>query len=374
MFRYFLAISLLLVAPALAQMGPAAVVTAPVEKRPAELTRPLVASVEPVTRTTVAAEQAGIVQERNFDEGQFVDKGHVLSRVKVDLLQLQRDATESERAALEGQLEQAKAELANAEREHARIKQLVERNVAPEKELNDAATRLRVAAAVVTTRDAQLAAKRAEVERLELMIEKASTPSPIGGVVARRHIEVGQWIEQGDAIADLVQLDPLHVRVNVPEDVIARVKVGDEAQITIDALGGQAFTGVIDQILPEADVATCAVKLKVDNPDLKIRPGFFARLVLSSVDSAKSFVVPRDAIVSRGPAQMVVVVRDGKAVFVPIQRLGGRGDKVWVAGDLKEDDQVVIRGNETLMPDAPVMVMNAPPPGAAQPATQAANQ
>ena len=374
----FVALILALTSVTSAQMGPRGVIVATVEKRNSEMARPLVASVEPVTRSTIAAEQEGILQERFFDEGHAVEKGALLSKVKVDLIEKQRDAARGEVKAIEGQIAQTRSELANAGRELKRVKLMVERNAAPEKEMNDALTRLEVWEATILQYEAQLAAKTADVGRLDLMVQNGETKSPMAGIVSKRHVEVGEWIEQGDAIAELVQLDPLFVRVDVPEGIIARIKLGDEAQITIDALGGSVFTGVIDQILPEADSATrtFAVKLKVANPDLKIRPGFFARLTLSSIDPDSSFAVPRDAIVSQGTMTSVVVVREGKAAIVPVTRLGGRGDSVWVSGDLKEGEQVVIRGNEGIMPGDELMVQNqgppTGPPSESAPATQAA--
>src|SRR5215213_6789413 len=93
----------LLLAPAVcaAQMGPTAVTVAHVEKRPVALTQPLVASVEPVTRTTLAAEQGGLVAERLFDEGQVVQAGQVLIKMKTDLLEAELATAEGARASAE---------------------------------------------------------------------------------------------------------------------------------------------------------------------------------------------------------------------------------------------------------------------------------
>src|SRR5687767_14037478 len=114
------------------------------------------------------------------------------------------------------------------------------------------------------------------------MIEKSQVQAPVHGVVSKRHVEVEQWVKEGDPVADIVQLDPLWVRVNVPEGVLSRLTKGDEARITIDALGGEVFTGKVDQILPEADPAsrTFQVKLILPNADGRVRPGFFARATL----------------------------------------------------------------------------------------------
>ncbi len=365
----------------LAQM-PAQVMVAPVELRAVELTQPLVATVMPVTQTVVAAEQEGVVEERMFDEGQRVEKGAVLVRVNTDLLQKERDAALAALETAKAQVQAAKAEHENAQREAERLTDLFEQRVAPEKEYRDALTRRDMFAAVVATRNAQLAEKQAEIERLETMIRKAETRSPLGGVIAKRHVEVGQWIEKGAAVADLLQLDPLFVEVNVPEDVIARVRKGDVAKVHIDALSrDQSFTGAVEQIVPQADPGsrTFRVKILLPNPQLTVWPGFFARATLTSQSEAPQFVVPRDAVVASGNTAHVVVARDvktqqgpmgpgmaGTAAVVPVTLGRSDGKTFSVTGDLKEGDLAVTRGNETLRGGETLIIMNPPAPAPQQ--------
>jgi RND family efflux transporter MFP subunit len=373
-----------------AQMPPQQVMVAPVELRPVELTQPLVASVMPVTRTLVAAEQEGIVEERMFDEGQRVEKGSLLARVNTDLLEKERDAAAAARDTAKAQLQAAKSEFENAEREAKRLTELFEQRVAPEKEYRDALTRRDMFSAMVARGTGQVAEKSADAERLDTMLAKAKTHSPLEGVISKRYVEVGQWIEKGAAVADLLQLDPLFVEVNVPEEVIARVAKGDPAQIRIDALGQQSFEGKVDQILPQADPGsrTFRVKILLPNPEFKIWPGFFARATLTSKSEAPQFVVPRDALVTKDAQSHVVVARDVKTgpaqgpmgpsttgTAVVVQVTVGRSDSrtVSIAGDLKQGDLAVTRGNETLRGGETLIIMNPPAP-ASQPTAAAARE
>jgi membrane fusion protein (multidrug efflux system) len=350
---------------ALAQQQPQTVDAAPVQRRAVELTQPLVAHVEPVTRSTLAAELPGLVAERSFDEGQFIEKGAVLTRMKTDLLQAQLTAAKAAEATAQANVAMAKAESENADKELERNRQLIETNVGSDKEYRDAATKARVADSMVKSRAAEVNEKEAEIARLELMIEKSQVLAPMHGVVSRRHVEVGQWIKEGDPIADVVQLDPLWVRVGVPEEVLAMVEKGDEAKVRIDALAGAEFRANVAQILPEADPGsrTFSVKLSLPNPQGKVRPGFFARVTLLS-KSDTQLVVPKDAVVSRGTGAHVVAVRDGKAVVVPVKRGAAEGSMIAVTGELTEKDQVVTRGNETLM-GGELLIVRPPPTAAA---------
>src|SRR5688572_2218758 len=220
-----------------AQMGPPQVLVAPIEQKAVQRTQALVASVEPVTRSTLAAEEPGLVAERNFDEGQRVSKGALLARTRTDLLEIQMTAAVAARASANAMLERAQADADHAARELERIRKLQSSNVGSEKEINDSMNNDRVAKAMVAVRTAELAERDAMVGRLKLMIEKSTVHAPFEGVVERRHVEVGQWIKQGDPVAEVVQLDPLFVRVNVPETVISHIKIGDPATVTFDALG-----------------------------------------------------------------------------------------------------------------------------------------
>jgi RND family efflux transporter MFP subunit len=343
-------------------MGPAMVVVAPVQKRPLELTQPLVASVEAVTRSAIASEQAGLVASREFDEGQVVQKNAVLATLNVDLLKAEHQAAHAAVGAAEASLAKAVSEVENARRNLDRIKKMLEGSGASQKEYDDALTAHQVAVAAQTVARATIDQRKAEVNRLALMLDKSVIRAPFKGIVARRHVEVGQWIERGAAVAEIVTMEELFVRANVPEDVIAQVKEGNTATVTFDALGGRAIAGKVAQVLPEGDRAsrTIPVKILVPNADLAIRPGFFARVVLTA-QGEPALTVPADAIVSRGTEAHVVVVRDGRAAVVPVTRLSASGAMLAVRGELREGEAVVIRGNEQLRGGEGVMVVNAPP-------------
>ena len=380
-----LSVGLLLAAsgPALAQFGgPVAVRVAPVERRPAEVSQPLVASVEAVTQSTLAAEQAGLVVERMFDEGSRTKKDGVLLRLDVELLKLERDAAEASRLALEGAVEQAKVRAENSRTEEQRLRALREtRGAAADREYRDALAQARIDSTMVAVRTAELAQKKAEVSRLDAVIRKSEVRSPLeGGVVAKRHVEVGQWVKQGDPVAEVVLLDPVFVRVYVPEALLPRIKVGDEAKVTFDALGAQPLVGKIEQIIPVADASsrTFPVKILLPNPELRVWPGFFGRAVIVGQGKGSTFLVPRDAVTTGGGQHRVVAARGGKAVPVPVQLGAGFGDKVAVTGELADGDIVVVRGNESLRGGEDLTVQNPPPatapatgPAAAPPETQA---
>jgi RND family efflux transporter MFP subunit len=354
-----------------AAQQPAAVVVAPVEKKPITIASRLVATIEPMVRSTLAAESAALVQERHFDEGQEVQQGDLLAKFDDSLLRRQLASLEAQKRSAEAELRRAQLVEDNDGRERERITNLYEQSVATEKEYYDAINTHEQSQAAVAVAEARVAERDAEIAELSLAIEKTTVLAPFTGVVNRRFVEVGQWVRQGDPVAELVQLDPLYVRTAVPESVLARLKLGTTATFTVDALGGQEFQGTVSEILPVADPEsrTFPVRLRVDNSQRLLSPGMFARVTVAEQDDSW-LVVPKDAVTRVRGQPMVVVAADGVARSVPVTLGAGDATSQAVMGDgLQEGALVVTRGNEGLMDGTPLMIQNPPggPPGGGPP-------
>lgn len=348
---FFVILAVLLHLSAIAQQPPVMVEVGVAGERILRQEAPLVATVEAVRRSIVAAEQDGLVVSRTFEEGDSVKAGQELVRKDTKLTEAARTVVFASLESARGQLTQAIAEQENALAEAARIEQLRQQGVVTEKEYRDTETIRRVSQARVLARRAEVQQQEAELVRLDLIIAKSVVRAPFDGAVAIRRAELGQWLAQGDPVAELVSIDPVHVAVPVPERLISKVTPDASLDITIDALPGETFKGEVDHILPVADNAsrTFTVKLKVANPGGKLRPGFLARVVIATSTDAKALTVPRAAVVSRGGSFVVAVVREGKAAIVPVKYLQLDGDDIVIEGEIRAGETVVTRGNEALM-------------------------
>jgi RND family efflux transporter MFP subunit len=340
-----------------------AVIVAPVRVEAVEISRPLVASVDAVTRSVVASEQAGRVASRAFDEGQTVKANQALAVLDTELMKIELDAAKAGVLAAEADLNRSNVALANEQLDYSRQKKLVDENAAPAKELEDATMQRDMAGADVKLKEAEVARRRAEVARLDAVLRKMTVSAPFEGIVARRSVEVGQWLDQGAAVAEIVQLHPLYVTTAVPESLLGQLNDKTSAKIAFDAFPGEQFAGTLHQIMPEADPSsrTVRVRLLVENKDLRLRPGFFGRVTLTSTASAGT-IVPKDALVTSAQGTIVYVVRNNKAELMPVKVLSSNGADATVqplAGPLNAGDLVVTRGNERLYPGADVMPMPA---------------
>ncbi len=333
-------------APAAAQgRGPAPVVVALVETRTLETIVTLVGTVHPATRSLIASETAGLVICCPVEEGETVKRGQLLA-------QLRRVPTEIKLREARAAWQRSKSEHTNAQREAARREDLYERQVIAIEQYQAATTAVQTAAERVV--EAQ-----AVVARLEDQLAQSSITAPFPGVVVTEHTEVGQWLDQGDPVVELLDLSTVEVTVPVPERYIAEVRRGEAASLSLDALPGRSFAGRVVHIIPQADASsrTFPVKVEVANPDGHIKSGMFARVTLPVGKGRRALVVPKDALVSRGPVSLLFVVADGKARQVAVKRGQATGAWVAVEGPVEEGQFVVVRGNERLRDGMPVVVM-----------------
>jgi multidrug efflux pump subunit AcrA (membrane-fusion protein) len=384
------------VLPTLAQPGGAAMVeVAPVVQQTIAQPVVFVGTVEPSRRSQVASEVEGIVEQLLVEEGQLVNQGDTLLQLRQEslhiLLRARQATAERHRQELAelkngtrpeviaeaaAEVAEAEAELARSHREMSRQMDLSGRGVAAVRSREDAETDAKVAqqrlmrarkryelavqgprVEQIAQAEAQYQAAQAEVAALQYDLQRSQVPAPFRGFVVAKHTEVGQWLDRGDPVVTLIELSEAHITVPIPERYIPHVQLGADGLVQFDALPEATWQGEMIRIIPQATASrTFPVTIAVANPELYIKSGFFARVTLQVGEQQNALMVPKDAIVTQGPRHLVYVVREGKAVSVPVQRTAFHEGFAVVTGSLQPGEQVVIRGNERLRPGQPVQV------------------
>jgi multidrug efflux pump subunit AcrA (membrane-fusion protein) len=404
---------------AFGQRGPARVIVALAEQREILPTVTLVGTVEPLRRSVLSAEVAGLVSEMPVHEGDSVQVGQLLCALKDDTLryqlteadarlknlqsrldELEAGTRKEELRRARAELEEAKAELSRYEYEKQRVDGLYEETRAASKEYRDIhslydAARQRQAQAqakydlalagprqeAIAQARHLVAAQRAATERIRADLEKTRIKAPFAGEVVNRFTEVGQWIDKGGEVVELIELHHVLVRVDVPEFVIPFCHVGDPVRVTIDALKKQ-FTGHTKHVISQADPSarTFPVEIEIENPHGELRAGLFARATLVSGAKAPGLVVPKDAVVQREGVDYVALVVPGPhglmGIPTPVTLGAEDGDYVAItSANVPPGARVITRGNENIMFPMPVEIANAGgevAPPAAQPAGNSA--
>lgn len=285
----------------------------------------------------VRPEVAGRVVRIGFAEGEPVQAGQVL-------LELDRAVNEAEIAAAKAAFELARANL-------ERQAELARRGTG---------TRANYDQAV-----AEMGAAEAALALAQARIEKLTVKAPFAGVVGLRNVSVGDYVDAGEAIVNLEQIDPLKVDFRVAEVFLAAVRTGQTIEVSLDAFPGERFTGAVYAIDPLIDESGRSVLLRalLPNPDDRLRPGLFARVELVLNEKTDALTVPEEALVPFGQAQIVFKVVEGKAVAAPVTTGLRRDGKVEIVDGIAAGDVVVTAGQIKLRDGTPVQP--APPATAA---------
>jgi RND family efflux transporter MFP subunit len=217
------------------------------------------------------------------------------------------------------------------------------------------------------------------VNLLEDRLEKYTIKAPFDGYVVDEFSENGAWINRGDQIAEVIEVDPIEVTVSVPEHYVdglqqmmaAAVANNDSppADVRISALSKEPFSGKVVSIVPQADLRSRSfpVKVHVANPLAAsghvLKAGMLSKVTLPVGTPHPTTMVPKDALVISGGGHTVYVVDTDPASKMSAARpvnveVGlSQGSLIQVRGELKAGQQVVTRGNERLRPGQPVQVM-----------------
>ncbi len=298
-------------------------------------------------------EVGGRITQLNFTDGQRVRKGQVLVQFD-DQLPL-------------AQVQQAMAELSIAQANQKRNQELVAQNFVSQRSLDESAANLQVA-------QARLALARATAARLKIV-------APFDGIVGIRQVNVGDYLKDGADIVNIEDIEAIFVDFRLPERLQSKVKRGQTATLDIDALPGRKYSAQIQAIDPQIDANGRSVGIRgcIDNRQLQLRPGMFARVnaVFGVRDNAR--VIPEEAIVPQGGRQFVIKLVEGpndtrisKRVEV---KVGLRSPgKVEILEGLEPGDTVVTAGQQRVPRDGiAVTVVDLSAPRGARPAAAAAS-
>lgn len=360
---FALALALCAVRPAFAQMGPSKVAVAEAMMAEVEPTIRVVGTIRPWLRTVVAADVAGLVAELPVEEGDFVQKGRLLCKLRDVSHEAALAEARARRDELAAALAEQKALEDKAQFEAQRIASLWKLERSTEKEYRDADADYR--AAVVRTLQAEhaLTAHEAVVTRMADNLERTRILAPFDGDVIAKRTEVGAWVDPGGEIVEMLELSRVRVRVNVPEAAIDHCNIGDDALVSVAATG-EDYPAKVSRVISSGDdrARTFPVEIDLPNPDGRLRAGMFASAAVPSGKKASRLVIPKDAVVLRGGTQSIYVVHASEsgqmAMPLAVKVIAEIADKVAVeAAGLSEGDRVVVRGNEYMFGPSPVVIV-----------------
>lgn len=328
------------------QMPPASVTAVKAELRPWQPRLKAVGGLRAVRGVDVTSEISGLVRSLNFRSGETVAAGQVL-------VQLNADADIAQLQAL-----QAAADLATTTYER-------------DKKQFEIQT---VSRAALDAEAADLRSKQAQVAQQQALVDKKTIKAPFSGRLGISTINPGQYVNPGDKIVTLQELNPLYVDFYLPEQELSRIASGQAVIVRTDAYPDRTFNGRIAVINPKVDPDTrnFQVEATTSNPRHELLPGMYASIEVQTGGQDRYLTVPQTAVTYNPYGDTVYVVQekgkgqDGKPLLVVQQTFitvgPMRGDQVAILSGVKDGDTVVTSGQLKLRNGSPVVINNAVQP------------
>ncbi len=343
--------------------------------------------VEPIEWESLRAERPGPVDRVLVHRGDTVKKGQVLVQMdtaearselasavariagaQADAQVTRQGGRATDRTEIESSLNQARAELANAQRDLASLEKLAAKNAATQYDVTQAREavqkiQLRIQslesrrislvsapdreAAQARVREAQAAAGAARVH-----VEQGIIRSPMNGIVYQIELKPGAFLNAGDLVASIGVLNKLVVKVYVDEPELGRVAKGMPVLITWDALPGRQWKGEVDRVPTEVTALGTRqvgeVSCVIDNPDLTLLPGTNINAEIRSKTVQNAIALPKEALRREGTQNGVLKLQGSKVVWQPISPGISSVTRIQVISGLSEGDAVALPVDRSL--------------------------
>jgi multidrug efflux pump subunit AcrA (membrane-fusion protein) len=200
-----------------------------------------------------------------------------------------------------------------------------------------------VARTNVANAEAQLALARKN-------LSYAVIPAPIDGFVSERTADLGEYVSPQQKVVTIVRTNPLRIRIDIPEQAIPEVKVGQSVSITTSAWPDQNFSGRVARIAPSvtATSRTLTVEAEIQNSSGALKPGQFATVRILQERSEPAVLVPARAVLSEAGVSRVYVIKNGRAEQRVVQTGQTEGDLIEIKSGVAADEQVATSSLEQL--------------------------
>lgn len=290
------------------------------------------ASLEAEGEAVVVAKAGGVVEEIFVEEGTYVKAGTALAKLDDErlLLDLARD----------------EASLNKFSRELDRQKEFYEKKLISTEEYERVRT--------------DYETQKAAFDVAKLNVEYTTVRAPISGVVSVRSIKVGNMVQTNQETFTITDFNPLLAVMHVPERELNKLKAGQAAELTVDAIPGESFTGVIKRISPVVDRTTGTFKVTIEVRDRSgiLKPGMFGRIRIIYDTHEDVLLIPKEAVVMEDDIASVFLVSDSIAVKSDVTTGYVDNTHIEIMTGLEGGDIIITTGQNNLRDSSVVDVIN----------------
>jgi membrane fusion protein, multidrug efflux system len=319
-------------------------------------------------QTTVSVKVPGRLKTIGVDLGSVVSRGQVIAQVEPEDYKLRVQQAEASLAQARARLglapdgtddivdpektatvRQARAVLDEARFNRDRAERLVEQGVIAKAEFDTANATFKVAEGryqdayeEIRNRQGILAQRRSELGLARQQLKDTAVIAPLDGIVQEKRSSVGEYLAAGAAVVNIVRMDPLRLRAEIPERESHTVRTGQNVRVTVDG-DSNVYVGQIMRLSPviAEQNRMWVVEADVRNNG-KLRPGAFAHAEIVTNDSKMAVTVPNNAIVTFAGIEKVLVVQNGKALEKPITTGRRNGEFTEIVAGINIGEKVIL--------------------------------
>ncbi len=342
--------------------------TARVEETPFGETVTANGTLAAFDQTTAGVKVAGRLSSISVDLGSVVRRGQMIAQIEPNDYKLRVQQSEAAlnqaRARLglspegtddkvsaeqTGTVRQAKAQLDEARLNRERAVRLVEQGVVARADFDAADAAFKVAQSryqdaleEIRNRQALLAQRRSELALARQQLADTGVYAPIDGIVQQKRASVGEYLAAGAPVVDIVRMNPLRLRAEVPERDAGTVRFGQNVRVSVEG-DGRVYVGQIKRLSPVITQQNRMLMVEADvQNDGNLRPGSFAKAEIVTNDAKMAVTVPNNAIVTFAGIEKVIVVQNGKALEKPITTGRRSGDWTEILAGINVGEQVIV--------------------------------
>lgn len=320
----------------------------------------LTGTILPAHEITLAARVDGIVTSFPFELGQSVEEDATVAEFDDEDLKI---ALGSAKAVVDGakvQLKISQARLEYPEKLLEYTASIEKKGFTTQLNLEQTRTGLEIAKAEVDAAKFRVEEARQSQQQSELNITRTKLAAPFAGLVAERFIKQGEFVRMGEPLLQLIEISSVIAEVRVVEYDYARVTVGQTADVRVDALRGDIFTGEVINVSPVLDVETrtAIVRVRIENPQSHLKPGMHARVSISTEDSPAAKVLPIASLVEMDgkPAVFILTKEPTIAEHRKVEVGLVSADFVEILSGVSPEDRVITLGSHVVKDGQKVQV------------------
>ncbi|MEJ5350167.1 MAG: efflux RND transporter periplasmic adaptor subunit [Melioribacteraceae bacterium] len=335
--------------------------------------------INPEYQVKIIAEATGEIVYLPVREGDIVKKGQLLLRIKPDIYEAQKNSAEARLAQAKASLNATKALLEKVESEYKRVQGLAQKGLASDADLEAAKSAYLQTLGNYESQKSIVSQSEAALKEAIETLNKTYVYSPMNGTISKLSVELGERVIgsafTGTELLTVADLSNMEATVDVDENDVVLISIGDTARIHIDAFGDKVFRGIVSQIGNSAkttglgtqeEVVNFEVKIKLLDLDDKIRPGMSCDADIETETKHNVLAVPIQSVTARlqekpnpsqsnednpnnnskngkrnKPKEVVFIVDNGKAKMVEVKTGISDDNYIEIVEGLKGDEEVI---------------------------------